>query len=109
MGSLLKRSFHHQLLDLSDRLRRVQALRAYGCAVHNGVAAIKPKGVLKMIEALSGRLVARIHDPAIGLQQGGGTQEPLLVPPIGWARGRAAGTEDALVQTVELRPLFGRL
>jgi hypothetical protein len=51
-------AFHHQLLDLTNRLRRVQALGAGARAVHDGVAAIEPEGVFQIIQALAGRFIA---------------------------------------------------
>src|SRR5579883_2572276 len=89
-------------LELGDRLGGIEALRAGLRAVHDGVAAIEPERILEIVEPLAGRLVARIGDPAGRLQQCGGAEEALAVPPIARARGRAAGAQDALVETVEL-------
>ena len=92
----------HHLLHLGDRLGRVEALRAGLRAVHDGVAAIEAEGILEIVEALAGRLVARIDQPAIGLEQRGRAEIALAIPPIARAGGRAAGAEDALVEPVEL-------
>src|SRR5215208_3210991 len=78
------RPLDHHLLDLGDRLRRIEMLGAGLGAVHDGV-------------------------PAIGLQQDGRAEIALAVPPVGRARGRAAEAEDALPQAVELGALLGRL
>src|SRR4030095_13753058 len=78
-------------------------------AVHDGVAAIEPERILKLVEPLAGRLVAAVDQPAIGLQQDRGTQELAGIPPIAWAAGRAAGAKDALIEAVELGPVVGRL
>ncbi len=48
----------HELLELDDRLGRVEALRAGLGAVHDGVTAVQPERVLERVEALAGRLVA---------------------------------------------------
>ena len=45
---------HHHLLDLGDRLRRVQVLRAGLGAVHDRVAAVEPERVLELVEPLAG-------------------------------------------------------
>ena len=92
----------HHLLDLGDRLRRVEALRAGLGAVHDGVAAIEPERIFEIVEPLAGRFIAAVDDPAVGLQQRGGAEIAIDVPPVARARGRAAGAQDALVEAVEL-------
>src|SRR6266404_7419865 len=87
--------------EFGDRLGRIEALRAGLGAVHDGVAAIQPERILEIVEPLAGRLVARVLDPACRLQQCRGPQEALTVPPIARARGRAAGAENAFVESVE--------
>ena len=89
-------------LDLGDRLRRIEALRAGLGAVHDGVAAVEPERVFEIVEPLAGRLVAAVADPAVGLQQRGRAEIALRVPPVARARRRAAGAQDALVVAVEL-------
>ena len=95
-------SLDHLQLELGDGFRRVEALRARLGAVHDGVAAIEPERVFEVVEPFAGGLIAGILDPARRLQQRGRPQEPLAVPPIARARGRAAGAQDALVEAVEL-------
>ena len=85
-------AFHHHLFDLGYRFRRVQALGAGLGAVHDRVAAIEPERVLKIIETFPGMLIAAVDDPAIGLQQDSWPQEPVRIPPIARAGGRATGT-----------------
>src|SRR6266567_3077613 len=92
----------HLQLQLGNRLGRIEALRAGLGAVHDGVAAVEPERVLEIVEAFAGGLVARILDPACRLQQRGGAEETLAVPPIARARGRAAGAQNAFVEAVEL-------
>src|SRR5258705_13539288 len=77
----------HHLLDLGDRLGGIEALRAGLGAVHDGVAAVEPERILEVVEALAGRLVARILDPAMRLQERGGTEKALGVPPVARTRG----------------------
>src|SRR5829696_5239793 len=72
----------HHLLDLGDGLCRVQALRAGVGAVHDRVAAIEPERIMQVVEALAGGFVAAVDEPAIGLKQGCGAQEPVAVPPV---------------------------
>ena len=87
---------------------RHEALRAGIGAVHDRVAAIQPERVLESVEALARRFVAGIDEPAIGLQQGSGTEIAVAVPPIARAGRGAAGAQDALVQTVELLAVLRR-
>ena len=96
----------HHLLDLADRFRGVQTLGAGVGTVHDGVAAIEPEGVFQIVQTLAGLLVAGVGQPPIRLQEDGGAQVLLRVPPVRGARGRAARAQDALVQPVQLPP-FG--
>ena len=70
------------------------------------MTAVQAHVVLELLLALGGALVARVGDPAVRLQQHGGAEVRLLVPPVRGARGGAAGAQDALVQAVELAPLL---
>src|SRR5262249_41982318 len=81
------RALDHHLLDLGDGLRRVQALRAGLGAIHDGVAAVEPERVLELVEALALRLVTAVGQPAVGLEEDGGPEIALAVPPVGRARG----------------------
>src|SRR4051794_496667 len=92
----------HFQLELGDRFRRVEALRAGLCAIHDGVAAIEPERILEIVEPLAGGLVAAVSDPARRLQQRGRAEKTFAVPPIARARGRAARAQDAFVEAVEL-------
>ena len=96
-------------LILPIALRRVEVLRADVDAVHDGMAAEQAVRVLEVVEALGGRLVARVGDEAVGLQQAGRADELVRVPPERRAGGRAAGAQDALVEAVQLLALLRRL
>src|SRR6476659_5170024 len=72
----------HHLLDLTDRLGRIQTLRARARAIHDGVAAIELEGILKVVEPLARVFVARIHEPTVRLQQDGGTEVSVAIPPV---------------------------
>lgn len=92
----------HALLDLGDRQRGVEALGARPRAVENGVASVQAHAVVEGVLTLGLLLVTRVGDPAVRLEQDGGSEVLLLVPPVGWARCRAAGAQDAFVEAVEL-------
>ena len=53
------------LLDLGDGLGGVEALRAGLGAIQDGVAAVEPERVLKVVEPLAACLVAAVYDPAV--------------------------------------------
>src|SRR5262245_45966904 len=55
----------HRLLDLGDRLGGVEVLGARLGAVEDRVTAVETERVLEVVEALAGRLVARVDDPAL--------------------------------------------
>src|SRR5215475_12123828 len=96
--------FDDQLLDLGDCLGRIQALRTGVRTRHDRMAAVELERVFEVVEARAGVLVARVGDPAIGLQQDRRTEVAIRVPPVTRAGRRAAGAQDALVETVEFRP-----
>src|SRR5271169_4032312 len=99
----------HHILDVDDRLGRVETLGAGLGAVHDRVAAVEAERVLEIVEPLALGLVARVDEPAVGLEEDRRTQVAVAGPPIAGAGGRAGGAENALVKAVELRPLLRRL
>src|SRR5688572_17709737 len=92
------RPFHQQILDLADRLRRVESLRTDIDAIHDRVAPEQPVRVLQVVEPLVGRLVARICNEAIGLEQTRRADELVGIPPERRTRGGATRAEYALVE-----------
>src|SRR4249919_1561209 len=88
-------TLQHQLLDLADRLRRIQAFRAGARAIHDGVAAVELERILEIVEARTGVFIARVDDPAIRLQQHGGAKVAVAIPPVARATGRATRAENA--------------
>src|SRR3546814_11315300 len=76
----------HQLLDLGDRLGRIEAFGAGLRAVHDGVAAVEPEGILELVEPLAGRLVTAVGDPAVGAQQDGGAEVAVDRQGVGWGK-----------------------
>src|SRR5208282_5336518 len=92
-------------LEISDDLRRVEVLWASLGAIQDGVAAVQAERVFQIVEPLAGRLVARVHDPALRLQQRGRPEIAVGIPPIARAGRRTAGAQDALVKPVELLPV----
>lgn len=77
---ILHRGQH--LLGLGDRATRVQTLGAGPCAVEDGVATVHAHAVVKGGLALGGALVSGVGEPAVGLEQDGGTQVLFTVPPV---------------------------
>lgn len=97
------------LLDLRNGATRVQALGAGPRAVEDSVAAVDAHAVVEIVFALGGLLVTGIGQPAVGLEKNGWAKVLLAVPPVRRARGRAAGTQNAFVETVELTAVCGAL
>jgi len=77
-----KTPLHQQLLDLADGAGGVEAFGAGLGAVHDGVAAIEAERVFERVEPLALHFVARVGEPAIGLEQRGGTEITLRIPPV---------------------------
>jgi hypothetical protein len=98
-----------QLLDLSNSPSGVQALGASPRAVEDSVATVDAHAVVESVLALGGLLITRIDQPTVRLEQDGGTQVLLAVPPVRRARGRAACAQDAFVKAVELLAILGAL
>jgi hypothetical protein len=73
------------------------------------MAAIQTHTVIESLLPLGGALVARVVQPSIGLQQEGGSEVLLAVPPVGGAGCGAAGAQDAFVESVELFAVGGGL
>ena len=92
----------HRLLDLRNRLPWVQALRARPRAVEDRVAPVQTHAVVQHRLTLRFVLVARVGEPAVGLEEDGGAEVFFAVPPVRGAGCRAAGAEDAFVESVEL-------
>ena len=99
----------HHLLDLRNGPCGVQALGAGPRAVENGVATVHAHAVVQGGLALGGLLVTGIGQPTVGLEEDGGSKVLLAVPPVRGAGGRAAGTQNALVETIQLLTLLGAL
>lgn len=77
----------HLLLDLGNRETGVETLGACPGAVENGVATVQAHGVVEGLLALLVSLVARVGEPSVGLEEDGGSEVLLRVPPVGRARG----------------------
>ena len=92
----------HLHFNLRDRLARVEVLRAGLAAVHDRLAAVDLEGVVEELEALGRLRVAAVGEPAVRLQEDGRPEVLVRVPPVRGARGRAARTQHAFVEPVEL-------
>src|SRR5690606_16824257 len=78
-------------------------------AIHDRVAAEQAVWIFQIVQTLARCFVTRVGNETIGLQQTSRTDELVGVPPERWARGRAAGAQNALVQTIALLTGFRRL
>lgn len=73
------------------------------------MASVQAHAVIEHLLPLGLVLVAGVGEPAVRLQQDGGAEVFLAVPPVRGAGCRAAGAEDAFVEAVELLAVGGRL
>lgn len=92
----------HALLDLSNGKTGVQTLGAGSRTVHDGVASVQTHGVLETGTAGSASLVTGVNHPSVGLHENSRAEVLSGVPPVRRARGRAAGAENAFVETIQL-------
>ena len=98
---------HLPWCEKQEKLLKSWAERAAGYRwLHNHARLHYKK---EIIEPFAGCLITTVSNKPIGLKQACGTHKLVGVPPEGWAAGRAAGTKNALVKTVKLFPLLGRL
>src|SRR5450631_4530268 len=97
-----KSAKRQELLDLADRLGRIQVLRTSLGAIHDGVAPVQAKRILQLIETLAGRLVAAVDNPPVGRQQRRRTEIAVTVPPVARATGRATGAQNAGRRPIDL-------
>lgn len=73
------------------------------------MATVHTHAVVQCSLALGFLLVTRVGQPSVRLEEDGGAQVFLAVPPVRRARGRAAGAKNAFVETVKLLTVFGTL
>ena len=62
---LLVSTLGQHLLGLGYRAGRIETFRAGVGAIHDRVAAIQAKGVLKIIQTFTRRLVPAVNQPAV--------------------------------------------
>src|SRR5690554_321759 len=94
---------------MANCLCGVQAFRTNTYTVHDTPAAEYAERVIQVRQSLGLGGITTIHQEAIGLQQARRTDELIRVPPEGRTRCGAAGTENTLVQAVQLLTVFRRL
>src|SRR5688572_13363009 len=87
------RSLNEQLLDLRDRPSRIQAFWAGARAVENCVATVELVRIFQLVQSLTGRFIATVAEPSICLEEDGGAEKPIRVPPVTWATRRTAKAE----------------
>jgi len=91
----------HSLLDLGNRLSGIQVLWTNLGAIHNGVAPVKLKGIVQLVQSLLGHFVTRILDPSVGLHQNSRSKVLIGIPPVARTGRRATGTKNTLVHSIE--------
>ena len=73
------------------------------------MAAEQSVRIFQVVQTLGRGLVAAVGQEAVGLQQSGGADELVRVPPEARARRGAAGAQNALVQAIEFVAFFRAL
>ena len=94
------------VLQLVDRATRVEVLGASLGAVHDSMATVELVGIIQALQTLLRHLITGIGNPAVSLLENGRTEVLIRVPPVGRARGGAAGAENALVETVQQQTIL---
>jgi len=91
-----------ELLDLGDGSAGVEALGAGLGAVHDGVTSVDTEGISEPVQSLCLLSISAVNDPSVGLHQNSWTQISISIPPVAGTGSATAGTEDTLVQSVQL-------
>ena len=94
---------------MTDRARRVQTLGTHRDAVHDTPAAKHAEWIVEFRQPLRGRGIPAIGQKPVSLQQSGGPDEFVRVPPERGTARAAAGAQNAFVQAVEFFAVFRRL
>jgi len=95
-------------LDLLDGLGDLDVAGARVRAVERRAAPEHAGALVEDLEPLARRLVARVEDEAVGVDDRGGA-DIRLVAPVDGARRGAGRAQDALRGVVEAGPVFGAL
>ena len=94
---------------MTNRLGGIQTFRAHIDAVLNAVATKHAEGIIEAGQAVFCGRITAVGEESVRLKQTGGTNKSIGIPPEGRTTGRATGTENALVQAIQLRALLRRL
>ena len=73
------------------------------------MASENTEGVIELRQPIFRCGVTTVRQESVGLKQSGWTDETVRVPPEGRATRRTARTQDAFIQPIQLRTLFGSL
>jgi len=102
-------SHEDHFLHFTDGETGIQTLGAGSGAVHDGVAFIDRPFVVHLVETLVQIFVPAVDHPPVGLHENCRSKVLVTMPPVAWTRGTTACTQDALVQAVQLSPVFDGL
>ena len=92
--------------NMTNRLRWIQALGAHVDAVLNAVAAKHAKRIIQLGQSILCRRVTTVGEESIRLQQTGGTDKSIGIPPERRTACRTASAKNALVESIELGSVF---
>lgn len=77
--------------------------------VHNGMATVKLKRVVQIVQTLLRLVITRILNPSVCLHQNRGSQILVGVPPVTGARSGTAGTQNTFVHAIQLGTILDGL
>mmetsp|Transcript_14006 Transcript_14006/g.27312 ORF Transcript_14006/g.27312 Transcript_14006/m.27312 type:complete len:232 (+) Transcript_14006:129-824(+) len=97
------------LLDVCNRLPRVQMFRTNLSTIHDGMTTVKLKCIIQLRQSFVRKLITRILNPPVCLHQHSRSKVLIGIPPIGWASGTAACAKDTLVHSIKLCAILASL
>ena len=93
--------------EVAGQMGRRAYLGARLAAIHDRLAPVHLESVVEERQALLLLSVPAVCQPTVRLQQDGGPQVLILIPPVRGARRRAARAQDALVEAWESKDIIG--
>jgi len=91
---------------MCDLLSGVQALWAGTGTIQYGMASVELELIIYSSQSLIGIFITAVTYPPIGVEQSGGAEIGLRVPPVTGAGCATAGAEYALVHPIQLSPIL---
>ena len=94
---------------MSDSPGGIEALGTYSYAILDAVTTEDTKGIVQFGETILRCGIPAVSKKAVGLEQTRGADKFVRIPPERGATGGTTSAENALIQTIKVLTLFGRL